>query len=478
VILVASLLLSCGKKQEQQAPAPQEPPKKQPATDTIITTHATDVAALAKPFIDGGWAGAIEIALITPDGVEYDGFGRARDDADGPPGADTVFQIGSVSKVFTSTVLAVLVETKQASLDEPVSALLPKTVKVPSDGGKEITLVELSTHTSGLPHMPTNMKLTAETLGDPYATYTSDQLYEWLGGLTLDHPPGVVYAYSNAGAGLLGHALSLRAGKPYEALVHDLVTEPLGMDATAITLAPALAARLASGRDANGDPQGPWHFDALAGAGAIDSTAGDLVRFVRANLDPASVNDATLRAAILATHEQHAPRPGGGVGLGWHIGLDDLTALRWHNGETGGYHSFVAFDEEKKLGVVVLATSAASARIDALGLALVHLLGGARHTVDLPATASVDPKVLDQYVGKYQLTPQFAITVTHDANAPTILVQATNQPQFRAWPSSPTMFYLRVIDAQVEIHAGAAGGKADAIILHQNGHDQMLKRVD
>jgi D-alanyl-D-alanine-carboxypeptidase/D-alanyl-D-alanine-endopeptidase len=437
------------------------------ATEPTLTLHAADVSAIVGPFVDGGWARAVEVALITRAGVERHGFGVAQGAT--APTADTPFPIGSISKVFTATALAVMIEQKRATLGEPVAKLLPPPVKL-SDA--RITLAQLATHTSGLPRLPDNIALDAD---DPYANYDVAKLYDYVGRATLAHPPGEAYDYSNLGAGLLGHALALRANTSYAALVHELVAVPLGMGATSAAPSVDVMSRIATGLDGNGEPATPWQFDVLAPAGAIVSTARDMVRFVRASLDVESVSDPVLRAAIAATHAQHATRPGGAIGLGWHIGLSDLPAVRWHNGATDGYYGFVAFDAERHIGVVMLATTGAVMRGDALGVALLRLLRGEPHAFELPATVSVDAMRLDRCVGRYEASPQFAIAVTHDAGAQTLMLQATGQPKLRAWPRAENVFYLRTIDnVTVEFHI--AGDRADAMTLHQSGVDVVLKR--
>ena len=161
-----------------------------------------------------------------------------------PLNGDTVFEIGSMTKVFTSLLLTDMVAKGEVKLDDPVAKYLPAGAKVPERGGKQITLVDLATHTSGLPGMPSNFA--PRNARNPFADYTPEQLWAFLGGHTLGREIGVFYEYSNLGAGLLGQALSHRAGQDYEVLVRTRITGPLGMKDTAVTLSPALKARLAA----------------------------------------------------------------------------------------------------------------------------------------------------------------------------------------------------------------------------------------
>ena len=284
-----------------------------------------------------------------------------------PPDGRTLFEIGSATKTFTATLLADMVQRGEVTLDTPVTELLPAGVRVPSAG--VVTLRHLASHTSGLPRLPDNLDL-ANTI-NPYADYTAEMLYEGLSADARRREPGKMYEYSNLGAGLLAHALARKAGKSYEQLVIERICKPLGMRDTKMTLDAAERARLAQGHDFAGFEMPPWDFDALAGAGAIRSTADDMLTFVAANLD---LVDSPLRDAMRMTHERQAAADARtDVGLGWHIGT--RTGARWHNGQTGGYHSFVGFVPDKKVGVVVLGNNGGG-MIDTIGTQLLCTMLG------------------------------------------------------------------------------------------------------
>jgi CubicO group peptidase (beta-lactamase class C family) len=139
---------------------------------------------------------------------------------------DTVFDIGSVTKEFTSLLLTDMARRGEVRLTDPVSKYLPKGVRVPERNGRKITLADLSTHSSGLPRMPSNFN--PKDNANPYVAYTVEQLYEFLSTYELTRDIGSQYEYSNLGAGLLGHVLALRAGKSYEELVLSRITGPWG----------------------------------------------------------------------------------------------------------------------------------------------------------------------------------------------------------------------------------------------------------
>ena len=272
---------------------------------------------------------------------------------------DTVFEIGSLTKVYTSLLLADMVQRGEVKLEDPVSKYLPESVKVPARDGKEITLLHLATHTSALPRLPSNLSpFTAGFSADnPYARYTVEQMYSFLSEHKLRREIGSKYEYSNYGAGLLGHLLALKAGTNYEALVKERICRPLGMSNTYITLTPELKLRMAKGHNASGKPVSNWDIPTLAGAGALRSTVNDQLIFLGANL---GIVKSALRPAM---EMQHTPRHEAGgpkmhIGLGWHISQKGSLEMIWHNGGTGGYHSFAGFIKKTGRGVVVLSNSA------------------------------------------------------------------------------------------------------------------------
>lgn len=284
--------------------------------------------------------------------------GERRVFAYGDANPDSIFEIGSVTKPFTGLLLAQMAAQHDVTLDQPVRTLLPPgTVAKPA--GPEITLLDLATQHSGLPRLPTNLQPNANA-ADPYASYGAQKLYAYLGQHGVALPQTPTYLYSNLGYGLLGFVLAHHAGKPYARLLEDQIVNPLHMTSTAVTLPPDEASRLVQGHDAANAPVPNWTFDALAGAGALRSSAGDLLTFLVAQLHPTSVSPgarqgpaATLGDAIAMTHELRADGPAGmRVGMGWLY--QKANGTFWHDGATGGYTAFVAFQPANDRAVVVL----------------------------------------------------------------------------------------------------------------------------
>ncbi len=396
-------------------------------------------------------------------------YGRLTADDPRELDGDTVYEIGSITKVFTAILLADLAEEGAVKLETPVQRLLGPDVSVPTRNGAEITLLHLATHSSGLPRLPSNMR--PANAANPYADYTVAQLNEFLSSYELERDIGEAVEYSNLGAGLLGHALALSQETDYDTLVSARLLEPLGMADTSITLSSSQQERLAIGHSVQLRPVANWDLPTLAGAGALRSTVNDMLTFVEANL---GLVESPLHAAMAVTH---APRrdfapPDMRIGLGWVTRRGHGRELHWHNGGTGGYRSFLGFDLESQTGVVVLSNSGDS--VDDLGF---HLLDSRYRLMVPPAlrtAVEVDPAIYDAYVGRYQLVENLVFTVTRQGDR--LFVQLTGQPRFEVFPESESRFFLRVVDAQITF-GRAEDGSVDHLVLHQGGVDQRAGRM-
>lgn len=382
---------------------------------------------------------------------------------------DTLFEIGSISKVFTAILLADMAHKGEVKLDDPVQKYLPAGVTVPSRNGKLITLQNLSQQDSGLPRMP--MNLSPADYRNPYANYTVEQLYAFLNKATLSRDPGAKYEYSNLGVGLLGHVLALRAGVSYEELLRARILTPLGMTDTVIDLPPSLQARFIDGFDESLLPASHWDIPTLAGAGAIRSTVNDMLKFLAENL---GFTDNGLHAVMTGTH---APRVSMGqeglqMGLNWVVQTGHGTTIVWHNGGTGGFRSFCGFDAAAKRGVVVLTNTANSP--DDIGL---HLLNAAYPIAELTPPRqriALEPAAFDIYVGTYELNPAMVLDVRRDGE--NFLVQLTGQQAFSIYPEAPDRFFLTVVDAQISFVRDESGA-VSSLVLHQNGANMPARKV-
>ena len=240
----------------------------------------------------------IVVGVIEPTGNRIVAYGNLEKGDKRTLNGDTVFEIGSVTKVFTSLLLADMAQRGEVALTDPVAKYLPPGVKMPERGGRSITLEDLSTHTSGLPRLPTNF--TPKDPANPYADYSVDQLYQFLSSYTLTRDIGAQYEYSNLGGGLLGHVLARRAGMDYEALVRTRILDPLKMSSTRITLSPELKQRMAVGHNAALEAVPNWDVPTLPGAGALRSSTNDMLTFLAAELGYTKTSLAPAMAAMLA----------------------------------------------------------------------------------------------------------------------------------------------------------------------------------
>jgi CubicO group peptidase (beta-lactamase class C family) len=370
------LLLAGAPSAWAQAPASRSAPAEADDLDALV-------ARVGERLVEGQPWTAVVAVLDAEGEAHVRGFGT---DAEGrPPDGQTLYEIGSVTKGFVGLLLARAVEEGTLALDQPVAALLPDTVAVPrytAGGGPDavITLGDLVTHRAGLPRLPSNFMLMVADMSNPYAYYDAAAFADFLEAHRLADPPGTRYAYSNAGFGLLGYALSRHVGQPLDVLVAEQISGPLGLADVGATLSEAEAARLAQGHTPDGQPAPPWQFrSVMAGAGDLHASADDLVAFLRFAVAP-----DTTTALGRAMRRAIAPRaasdqPGIAVGYGWHVGLPGPAAqgpsrAAWHNGGTGGYGAFVGFDPDADVGVVVLAGAAVYQDVTRAGFELLTAL--------------------------------------------------------------------------------------------------------
>lgn len=263
---------------------------------------------------------------------------------------DSVFEIGSITKVMTSLILLDMVAKGEVNLSDPVAQFLPPTVTVPSRNGRQIALSDLANHTSGLPRMPGNF--TPKDPANPYADYTTEQLYSFLSNYQLPRDIGSKAEYSNLGVGLLGQTLARKAGTDFETLLRARITQPLAMPSTAITLTEAMRQRLALGHTSNGEVVANWDIPTLAGAGAVRSSVNDMLRYLSATmgLTPTPLTAAVERGRLALEAD---PK----MLLGWSVTKKYGSEILSKDGGTGGYCSFIGYDRASGLGVVVLSNS-------------------------------------------------------------------------------------------------------------------------
>jgi D-alanyl-D-alanine-carboxypeptidase/D-alanyl-D-alanine-endopeptidase len=426
------------------------------------------------------------VGLIAPQGRRVISYGHLNQGDARPLDGDTVFEIGSVTKVFTALLLAEMVQRGEVALTDPLAKYLPAGVKVPEWNGRTITLIDLATQTSGLPFFPTDIPLAdpAEA-GRVVARYTSERVHAFLSSFALTREVGSRWEYSNLGFALLGEALARRAGADYETLVRTRITAPLGMRSTAITLSPEMRSRLGAGHDAQLHAAPEVDMPAFLAAGSFRSTANDLMAFVAACMGQAPSPLAPAMAAML---EPRRPAPGFQQALGWWIvsmGPGD-DGFVFHGGQTLGYSSALACDPKTRVGVVVLSNGT----LDDGGLAW-HLMrpsfpmrsaaAEATRQQKLDKEPTLDAHVLDSYVGRYRVasgpTTGDLVTIEREGAA-LILKSPTSPPQgLRLHAETERTFFITEADLQVVFQTDAQG-HASAIVFRFAGTDTPAPRVE
>ena len=341
--------------------------------------QAGDVRAVvdehAAPIVQDKKYATVVVGVLDGDKEEVFGFGEYAGKA---PDRDSVYEIGSVTKVFTGILLADRVKAGVVKLDDPVQKHLPDGWAMPRRDDRDITLLHLATHTSGLPRLPHGF-LAAMLVHpeEPFAKFPEEALKKGLPETKLQHAIGAHHEYSNLGTGLLGYALTHASkAESYEALLRDRVLEPLDLSDTGITLTDSQKKRLVCGYDSKGKKQPNWDFATCGACGALRSTVGDLLKFVKANAEPSG----PLRDSLLMAQQNWRDiRPGTEeYGLSWvrFPGKKKEPPTIWHNGQTGGYHSFVGFLPGR--GGVVVLCNVAMFDVDKVGFAVLKHLAEAK----------------------------------------------------------------------------------------------------
>jgi serine-type D-Ala-D-Ala carboxypeptidase/endopeptidase len=394
-------------------------------------------------------------------------------------GGDTIFEIGSMTKVFTALLLADMAQRGEVGLDDPAEKYLPAGATMPERAGRKITLVDLATHRSGLPRLPENLPMADPD--DPYADYTESQLLEFLAQHKLTRDIGSQYEYSTLGMGLLGYLLARKAGTDYESLLKSRITGPLGMKDTAITLTPEQKSRFATGHDAYMRPAKPWHLPVLAGAGALRSTADDLLTFLDAFVRGADTPLARAMKSMFAKLWPSADQRFD-TALGWMVAKSPAGDIVMHDGGTGGFRTSMAYDPVKKRGVVVLSNAAAEPSVNDLS---VHLLVGSPLAPLRPIPAAPPPPIkriaislpaaeMDRVVGRYALPNQMELSVVRNDQG--LTAQISGQPRLPIFAEAPLRFFWRAVDAQLRFIANEEG-KVTGAVLTQNGADLNATRL-
>ena len=409
-----------------------------------------------------GEAGGVAAAWVDRDGPVFFQSGTLDAADPRPVTADTQFEVGSISKVFTALLLAESERLGRVGRDDPAARYLIPADDPAQRGLAGITLLALATHTSGLPRLPGNLGPNPDAMADPYAAYDRAMLVEGLRRHGAVASPGGEAAYSNFGAAVLGEALAAAWGTSYAQALGEHVLAPLGMGHTSLGLAGLPPpAGLAPGH-AGGRRVPNWTFKAFAPAGAVRSSARDMALFLAAALGG---RGAPLHASFLETRRPLRPfgETGGHIGMGWMLNDDAADPCAWHNGATAGSHAFIALSPGRGAGIVILANFQKGSEALGAGLLGMRMAG--------PVSPAV-PNAAD-YAGSYPLAPEFVIRVSAVKGA--LYVQATGQPRLGLRPAKGDNFTLIGVPAAITFERDGSG-RVVGLVLHQNGMDQRAPR--
>ncbi len=429
-----------------------------------LAVSARSLAEVAEAFAEKLPAGCIVTGERKGDSVNFAIAGKA--EPGGIPPERRVFEIGSISKVFTGLLLAIAVEDKKVRLDSTLRELLGADFDFADPVVGKITLLQLATHTSGLPRLPDNMGPDPDSAQDPYAGYDRKKMESFLAGVKLEGEPPYPASYSNYGVGLLGELLAEAYGKSWGDLVKEKITVPLGMKDTMAVPGEDQRRRLAPPHQ--GKEKGhSWTFQAFAGAGGLRSTAEDLVIFGQAIAAP---EKTPMPAAIRGMLARRAPYDDMGteIGLGIIIGKLDGEREYIHSGGTGGYRSVLQVIPAKESVRVVLINN------DAIPAEAVLTATREEEKPREAPEMNLAASELDAFAGVYEMGPNARFTVLRRDEH--LMVRLTGQPFLPVVPLGKDRF--RYKDVAAELQFAREGETVKSLTLFQNGRELFAKKSD
>ena len=425
-----------------------------------------DVKTTVRQRVDYGYCPGIVVGLMNTNGSTYFSYGSV--DLDGGPAVDekTLFEIGSITKVFTTTLLADMAQRDELELTNAIQSYLPAGITAPTWPGREISLTHLATHTSALPGAPSNLVVADGS--NPFAGYTAEQMYEFLDTYTLTRAPGT-YEYSNYGMGLLGQLLARQAGTDYPTLVVTRIADELGLADTRIELTSAQQTRLAKGYSGV-VPIPPFEMTALEAAGDLRSTAKDLLTFLAANRGWLATR---LQPAMTEAQRSRYPTgtPGLSIGLGWHLYTMSAGTAVWHNGATIGQRAFAGFVRNGRTLAVVLANS----DFDVTDIGF-HLLDTTAPLTSVRRPATVPELTLRHYVGRFERDGDDSFTIGLLRSHLTLAYRRDLSRTFTLHPSGANRFYLTFPEASATFLTNSLG-QATALVWTQSGTTETYPKV-
>ncbi len=418
------------------------------------------------------------IGIWDGNSASYFGYGKIDLKGEAVPDEKTIFEIGSITKVFTSLLLAKRIIDNKVTLNDPVEKLLPKYFKIPQKQEKQITLLHLATHFSGLPKVPSNMR--PKHVTNPYKNYTAYNLREFLTSYQLPREPGEKWEYSNLGVGLLGFSLGAQSGTTYRRLIFKEITGPMELKDTRFQLNEEQSTRFAKGFTADLEKADHWDFDVLAPAGGLRSTASDMLRFATTLLK----DNGQFSTVMQMTTKSYGKTeiPDNDMGLGWLIAKKQGHEVFWHNGGTGGFSSFLAINKEKNIAVIVLSNTATthSGVVDDIGGSILKcLLGLPYETPKWPIEADIKDDNIDKYTGDYELisskdvqgkpedADKIVFNVKRKGNR--LVIHTDKKVKISLYPQSENVFFAKIVPMTVTFSEDT---KEKTILMNISSHGE------
>jgi CubicO group peptidase (beta-lactamase class C family) len=435
VLLLAATLASA------QQPTPQ-------------SERVTRMEQIVQSYVPSKFMGTV---LVAQDGkIVFDkGYGFANLEWDIPNTPTTKFRLGSLTKQFTAASILLLEERGKLKVEDPVKKYMPD---APTAWDK-ITIFHVLTHTSGIPSFTSFPDFESHET----QAMTPEKLVEWFRDKPLEFEPGTKWNYSNSGYVLLGYLIEKISGQSYADFIQQNIFTPLGMKDSGYDSNSAIIAHRAAGYSPG--KSGPVnagfvHMSIPFSAGALYSTTEDLLRWEQGLFGGKVLKPESLAKMTTPFKQDYA------FGLG--VSTQNGHKMIAHDGGIQGFNSSLAYFPDDKLVIAVLANLNGPSAGQIAGN-LAKVTHGEK--VVLPTERkeiSLSPEILKQYVGTYELTPKFSLAITLEDGQ--LVSQGTNQEKVPMFAESETMFFLKLVDAQIEFVKNEKG-EVTNLVLHQNGRD-------
>jgi len=402
------------------------------------------------------------VLIAKGDKVVFDkGYGFANLEWQIPNMPVTKFRLGSVTKQFTAASILLLEQRGKLNTDDLVKKYMPD---APAAWDK-VTIFHLLTHTSGIPSF-TGFKEYPDMEKKPA---TPEEIVKLFKDKPLEFEPGSKFNYSNSGYFLLGYLIDKISGETYPQFVKENIFTPLGMMDSGYDVNAQVLMHRAAGYTptAKGEIENTGYIDMTIpySAGALYSTTHDLLKWERGLYSGKVLQAGSLKKMTTPFKSNY--------GFGLFISTADGHKKIDHGGGIEGFNTELAYYPDDQMAVIVLANLNGTAPGDIANKAATVEFGGKVELTSERKAITLKPEELSAVVGVYSLAPGVDLAVTLEGSQ--LATQLTGQPKFEIYPESPTFFFLKVVDAQLEFGKDSSG-KATQVTLHQNGHDTVAKK--